>query len=103
VEKDALFVAVTRPAMKWGVTMDAIIVGGGLTSIIFIGTGSLMAIFLYPVIHGAMFLLCYKDPRMINLFMLGLQTKGRSLGRRHWGAATASPVINTRPKRRIPQ
>lgn len=103
MNKDPLFVAATRPAMKWGVTLDAIILGVGLTAIIFIGTGSLLTILIYPAIHGSMFLLCLKDPRTVTLMTLWVKTKGKSLGWRHWGAATATPFINTRAKKGIPK
>lgn len=100
---DPLFVAVTRPAMKWGVTMDAIIIGGGVTAIIFIGTASLWSLLIYPIAHGTMFLFCLKDPRIITLMSLWLKTKGKSRGWRHWGAATATPFMNNRIQKGIPK
>ncbi len=100
---DPLFVAATRPAMKWGVTLDAIIVGGGLVGIVMIGTGHPLTLLLYPLIHGAMYLACQRDPRVVRLFFLRMATKWKSLGMRYWGAATASPLVNTRATRRLPK
>lgn len=99
---DPLFVAATRPAMKWGVPMDAIVVGGTLTAIIFIGSGSLLSLLLYLPIHGTMYLLCLKDPQIVRLMVLAINTKGKSLGRRFWGASTSCPIPNTRTKKELP-
>ncbi|GGO83791.1 hypothetical protein GCM10011348_28400 [Marinobacterium nitratireducens] len=99
---DPLFVAATRPAMKWGVTLDGMIVGGGLAAIIMIGTGNPFTLLLYLPYHGAMYLACQRDPRVVRLFYLRAVTKWKSLGLRYWGAATASPLINTRASRRLP-
>jgi type IV secretion system protein VirB3 len=98
---DPLFVATTRPAMKWGVTMDAIVVGGAITAIVFIGTGSIFTLLLYVPIHSVMYLLCLKDPNIIRLIKLWGVTKAKSIGWRFWGAATAAPIPNTRNKKGI--
>nr|WP_067297062.1 VirB3 family type IV secretion system protein [Marinobacterium profundum] len=101
--KDPLVVAVTRPAMKWGVTLDGIILGGALVGIIMIGTKNPFTLLLYFPIHGLMYLACMRDPRTFRFLLLGLFTKGKSLGRRFWGASTASPMVNTRASRRLPK
>lgn len=103
ISPDPLFVAATRPAMKWGVTMDAIVVGGAVTAIVFIGTGSIFSLFLYVPIHSIMYLLCLKDPNIIRLLKLWANTKAKSIGWRFWGAATAAPIPNTRKKKGIPE
>lgn len=101
--KDPLVVAATRPAMKWGVTLDGIIIAGAIVGIIMIGTKNPFSLLLYFPIHGLMYLFCLNDPRTFRFLSLGLITKGRSLGRRFWGAATASPMVNTRASRRLPK
>lgn len=98
---DKLFVGVTRPAMKWGVTMDAIIVGGMLASIGLIGTGNPLALLLYLPVHGAMFLVCMKDPNIISLYRLAIQTKGKATLRNILKASSSSPAINTRRFKRF--
>ncbi|EGR2205549.1 MULTISPECIES: type IV secretion system protein VirB3 [Vibrionaceae] len=100
---DPLFVAATRPAMKWGVTLDGIIIGGGLVGIAMIGTGNPFTLLLYLPIHGVMYLLCLRDPRTFRLILLWVGTKMKSLGWRHWGASTATPLVNTRGVRRMPK
>lgn len=100
---DPLFVGPTRPAMKWGVTIDGIIVGFGLVAILFIATGNPFTLLLYLPLHGALYLLCLQDPRIVRLLWLYLNTTMKSLGWRYWGAATASPLVNTRARKRMPQ
>ncbi len=100
---DPLFVAATRPAMKWGVTLEGIILGGGLVGIAMIATGNPFTLLLYLPIHGVMYLLCLRDPRTFRLMLLWSITKAKSLGWRHWGASTASPLINTRATKRMPK
>lgn len=102
-DTDFLVVAATRPAMKWGVTLEGLIIGGGLVGVFFIGTGNPLALLLYVPIHGVMYLLCLRDPRTFRLIFLWVGTKMRSLGWRHWGASTATPLVNTRATRRMPK
>ncbi|MCL1078411.1 hypothetical protein D5R81_11410 [Parashewanella spongiae] len=94
--QDPLFVAVTRPAMKWGVTLDGLIVAAGLVAILMIATKNPFTLLLYFPIHVVMYGLCLRDPRIFRLQHLWFITKAKSLGWRHFGVATACPVINTR-------
>ena len=98
-EHDPLFVAVTRPAMKWGVTLDGIIIAGALAAVLMIATKNPLALLLYLPLHGLMYSLCLHDVRMFRLLLLWLNTKAKSLGWRHFGVSTASPCINTRSTR----
>lgn len=94
--QDPLFVAVTRPAMKWGVTLNGIIVAAGLVAVLMIATKSPLTLLLYLPIHALMYGLCLRDPRIFRLQRLWLITKAKSLGWRAFSAATACPNINTR-------
>lgn len=103
IDRDPLVVAATRPAMKWGVTLEGIIIGGGVVSIAMIATANPFTLLLYIPIHGAMYLICLRDPRTFRLFLLWGITKMKSLGWRHWGASTAAPMVNTRATKRMPK
>ena len=93
---DPLFVAVTRPAIKWGVTLDAIIVAGALVAVLMIATKNPLILLFYLPIHGVMYVLCQRDPRLLRLMMLWLKTKAKSIAWRQCGVATACPYRNTR-------
>ena len=99
--QDPLFVALTRPAMKWGVTLDGIIIAGGLVAIVMIATKNPLTLLLYFPTHIGMYSLCLRDPRQFRLIQLWISTKAKSLGWRHFSAATASPFSNTRASTRV--
>lgn len=101
--KDSLIAAATRPAMKWGVTLDGMIIGGGLVGIIMIAFKDPVVLLLYIPIHVFMYFACLKDPRKFRFFLLRIITKWKSIGLRFWGASTASPMVNTRASRRMPK
>ena len=100
-EHDPLFVAVTRPAMKWGVTLDGIIITSALITVLMIATKNPLTLLLYLPIHGLMYVLCLRDPRLFRLILLWLNTKAKSIAWHQFGAATASPYRNTRRKNLI--
>ncbi|WP_072909346.1 type IV secretion system protein VirB3 [Malonomonas rubra] len=97
---DPLFAGLTRPSMVWGVSYDACIFNGMLTSVVFIGTGSIWGLLLCVPVHAVAFLICLKDPRAFRFLTLWMQTKGRSVSRVYWKASTATPLPNTRNKKR---
>ncbi|MGB0895525.1 MAG: VirB3 family type IV secretion system protein [Parashewanella sp.] len=98
-QHDPLFVAVTRPAMKWGVTLDGIIVAGAFVAVLMIATKNPLMLLLYVPVHGVMYALCLRDPRLFRLLLLWFKTKAKSIAWRHFGAATACPYRNTRNQR----
>ncbi|WP_133408183.1 VirB3 family type IV secretion system protein [Parashewanella tropica] len=98
---DPLFVAVTRPAMKWGVTLDGIIIAASVVTVLMIATKNPFALLLYFLLHALMYSLCLRDPMTFRLLKLWMNTKAKSVCWRCLGYATACPVVNTRNKERI--
>lgn len=101
--KDILFAGATRPSLVWGVTYEAIIICIATVGIAFLATNSILFLPLYVPMHGVCYLICLKDPRFFRLLTLWFSTKCRSIGWRYWGAATATPLVNTRNKRKMPE
>ncbi|RLV60886.1 type IV secretion system protein VirB3 [Parashewanella curva] len=99
--RDPLFVAVTRPAMKWGVTLDGIIIAAALVTVLMIATKNPFVLLLYFPLHALMYSLCLRDPMMFRLLKLWMNTKAKSVCWRCLGYASASPVVNTRNKERM--
>ncbi|MCL1077103.1 type IV secretion system protein VirB3 [Parashewanella spongiae] len=97
-EHDPLFVAVTRPAMKWGVTLDGIIITGALVAVLMIITKNPLILLLYLPVHGVLYVLCLRDPRLFRLTLLWLKTKAKSIAWRLFSAASACPYRNTRSR-----
>jgi type IV secretion system protein VirB3 len=97
--RDPLFVAVTRPAMKWGVTLEGIVIAGFFSAIGMIATNNPFFLLLYIPLHLVMFGLCLKDPRIFRLLLIWSKTKAKSVGWKYWGISTATPLVNTKHKR----
>ena len=74
--QDPLFVAVTRPAMKWGVTLDGIIIAAGLVAVLMIATKNPFILLLYLPIHAVMYGFCLRDPRIFRLQHLVVYHQG---------------------------
>jgi type IV secretion system protein VirB3 len=91
---DPLFVGVTRPAMRWGVTYTAILVNGMVTMEGFLVTRNLLALLLCLPLHGLAALLCARDARVFDLLLLWGRTGMLSHLRnaRWWRASSYSPL-----------
>jgi type IV secretion system protein VirB3 len=106
VVADPLFVAMTRPAMRWGVTFSALLLNLVFTMEAFLLTRNLLTLLIAIPIHGVCVLLCLRDPRFFDLVLLWARTRllahwGNS---RLWHASSCSPLAldppNWRGRRR---
>ena len=91
---DALFVGVTRPPMRWGVTYSALLVNGVTTMEIFLLTKNLLALALALPIHGVCALLCARDARFFDLLVLWCRTRIPALlaNARFWKSSSYTPL-----------
>jgi type IV secretion system protein VirB3 len=94
VTVDPLFVAVTRPPMRWGVTFSALLFNLVFTMEIFLFTKNLLTLLIAIPIHGVCALLCVRDARCFDLLLLWGRTRMPAyLGNaRVWKASTTSPL-----------
>lgn len=103
---DPLFVGVTRPPMRWGVTYSAMLVNLVCTLEVFLLTKNLLTLLIGAPIHGLCLLLCARDPRFFDLLLLWARTRlPAAFGNlRVWKASSYSPLTldlpNARGKRR---
>lgn len=108
VTADPLFVAVTRPPMRFGVTYVAILFNAALTMEVFLLTKNLLVLLLAIPIHGVCMLLCARDPRYFDLLLMWAKTRlvAYFCSIRFWKGASYSPLVldlpNTRGIRRAP-
>ena len=72
---DPLFVAVTRPPMRWGVTYSALLFNLVFTMEVFLLTRNLLTLLLVIPIHGICALLCLRDARIFDLVLLWGRTR----------------------------
>ena len=98
---DPLFVAVTRPPMRWGVTFSALLVNLVFTMETFLLTKNLLTLLIAVPIHGVCVLLCLRDPRFFDLMLLWGKTRllAYATNYRVWRASSCSPMELSRPDR----
>ena len=72
---DVLFVAVTRPPMRWGVTFSALMFNLVFTMEAFLLTKNLLTLLVALPIHGVCALLCARDARFFDLILLWGRTR----------------------------
>lgn len=98
---DPLFVGVTRPPMRFGVTYAALLANLVVTLEAFLLTKNLLILLVAIPIHGVCALLCARDARYFELLLLWGKTRlvayFESL--RFWRGASYSPLILDLPDR----
>ena len=99
---DSLFVGVTRPPMRWGVTYSALLFNLVFTMEIFLLSKNLLTLLLSLPVHGLCALLCARDARFFDLLLLWGRTRlpacfGNLRLRR---ASSYSPLVLDLPNRR---
>jgi type IV secretion system protein VirB3 len=99
---DPLFVAATRPPMRWGVTYAALLCNLVFTMEVFLLSRNLLTLLVALPIHGAEALLCARDPRCFDLLLLWARTRLPALlgNQLYWRASSYSPLALRRPSRR---
>jgi type IV secretion system protein VirB3 len=92
---DVLFVAVTRPPMRWGVTFSALLFNLVFTMEVFLLTKNLLTLLIAIPIHGVCALFCARDARFFDLVLLWGRTRlpAHFTTFRHWHAASYSALI----------
>lgn len=91
---DPLFVAATRPPMRWGVTYSALLFNLVFTMEVFLVTRNLLTLLIAAPIHGVGMLLCARDARFFDLVLLWGRTQMPALlgNQRYWKASSYSPL-----------
>jgi type IV secretion system protein VirB3 len=100
---DPLFVAATRPAMRWGVTYSALLANLVFTMETFLLSRNLLALLLAAPLHGIAMLLCARDARFFDLLLLWGRTRLTALlgNQRFWKASSYAPLrLDLAPRRR---
>jgi type IV secretion system protein VirB3 len=92
---DTLFVAVTRPPMRFGVTYIAMLTNLVFTMEAFLLTKNLLTLLLAFPIHGVCALLCARDARYFDLLLVWGKTRlvGYFSTLRFWRGSSYSPLL----------
>ena len=72
---DPLFVGVTRPPMRWGVTYSALLFNLVFTMEVFLLSKNLLTLLIALPVHGLCALLCARDARFFDLILLWGRTR----------------------------
>jgi type IV secretion system protein VirB3 len=106
---DTLFVGVTRPPMRWGVTYAALLFNLVFVMEVFLLTKNLLVLLVALPIHGVSMLLCARDARFFDLIALWSRTRlpAVSANLRFWRTSSYSPLhvdvpANGRRRQRLP-
>ena len=92
--REPLFVGVTRPPMRWGVTYSALLFNLIFTLEVFLLSRDLLALLICVPIHGVSALLCARDARFFDLLILWVRTRLPALLTNliYWRASSFCPL-----------
>ncbi len=69
LESDTLFVGLTRPSMIFGVSLEYVMLNIMFSISIFIQKTHILIIVIAGIIHLIGYLLCFKEPRFMQIYM----------------------------------
>ena len=96
LEHDTLFLAVTRPAMVGGVTMEGMGINVMLSCVLCLLLGSIRYAAVGIVIHIVFKALLRHDHNAFRVILAWIDTHGRSRNTSYWGGSSVSPLKLTR-------
>jgi type IV secretion system protein VirB3 len=101
VTADPVFVGVTRPPMRFGVTYAALLANLVFTLEGFLLTKNLLVLLIAVPIHGVSALLCARDARYFDLILVWGKTRmlGYFESLNFWKGASYSPLELNLPNR----
>jgi type IV secretion system protein VirB3 len=101
VTADPLFVGVTRPPMRFGVSYTALLMNAVFTMEVFLLTKNLFVLLIFLPIHGVCMLLCARDARYFDLLLMWAKTRFLAYfcSIRFWKGASYSPLVLDMPDR----
>ena len=89
---DTLFLACTRPAMFAGVTVEAMGVNVFVTTLLFLGLGSIFYALIGIVLHGLCRVIVRHDHNAFRVLAGWADTKGRYRTTAYWGGSSVTPL-----------
>lgn len=92
LNEDPLFLALTRPAMIWGVPMEAFTLCCGLGGLAMIATDNILFLLITPPLLVISRLIAERDQNAFRILFKWFETSGRHRNRSHWGGTSCSPL-----------
>ena len=91
LERDIVFSALTRPQMFAGVSYSFFVLNLVATTEVFLITHSVWAIAAALVFHAIGYLMCLREPRWLDLWILRVSRCPRIPNFNHWRCNSYSP------------
>ncbi len=91
LERDTLFVALTRPQMFAGVSYSFFVLNLVVTTEVFLVTKSFWAIVTALVLHAAGYFMCLREPRFLDLWIQKVSRCPRVPNFNYWRCNSYSP------------
>jgi type IV secretion system protein VirB3 len=91
LERDIVFSALTRPQMFAGVSYSFFVLNLVATTEVFLITHSIWAIAAAVVFHAFGYLMCLREPRWLDLWILKVSRCPRVPNFNHWRCNSYSP------------
>jgi type IV secretion system protein VirB3 len=91
LHRDVVFSALTRPQMFAGVSYSFFVLNLVVTTEVFLITKSFWAILAAFVLHGIGYVLCARDPRFLDLWILKASRCPRVKQYNRWGCNSYAP------------
>lgn len=92
LHSDTLFLACTRPAMFAGVTVEAMGINVFVTTLLFLGLGSIFYALIGVVLHGLSRIIVRHDHNAFRVLAGWADTKGRYRNSAYWGGSSVTPL-----------
>ena len=87
---DPLFVGLTRPTLIFGVSTSFAMVNMMVSIVYFIQTSSFMIVPIAGAIHLVGYILCFKEPRFMEIYLNTLSKCNQCKNRSYYGANSYS-------------
>ena len=91
IDRDTLFVGLTRPQMFAGVTYSFFVANTVIATELFLVFKSVWVVAVALLLHGAGVLLCLKEPRVFDLWLARVSKCPRIKNYRIWGCNSYRP------------
>lgn len=91
IERDTLFVALTRPQMFAGVTYTVFVANVVIATELFLILKSIWVVAVALALHGMCVLLCIKEPRVFDLWLARASKCPRVKNYGVWGCNSYRP------------
>lgn len=92
MEAETLWLAPTRPAMRWGVPIEGFLINVMGSFIFGMAMGSPLYWAVFVVFHLPLRALAAWDPNVFRVLKVWMATKGEGMGKGEFGASTLVPL-----------